>query len=326
MSARSSTSAIRRHPGRTRREGGAIISAMAASPLELQRKYRLLRWVGGIRWLRGRDRILRAFSHPDRQPSLPFAIESMGVPYTGNLNNFVDWTVFFYGAHARHELMLLAALAKGLKARGGPVNFFDVGANVGAHTLFMSRHADHVFSFEPFDPVRREMQRKLTHAAISNVTVFPFALGDRSEGASYTPPTGANQGTGTLGELLPENAASERIQVDVVRGDDFLRSEQLPPISLLKMDVEGFELKVVEGLKQTLWRDRPPILMEIQQDDRKPGNTGQGMEQLLYPDHLLFEVQSRRTDFRLAPFRGSTDEALVLPRELAGIVPGTTHP
>lgn len=248
----------------------------------------------------------------------------MGVPYTGNLKNFVDWTVFYYGAHERHELLLLAALADALRAMGRPVNFFDVGANVGGHTLYLSRHADHVFAFEPFAPVRGEMERKLAHAGIQNVTVFPVALGDRTETARYCPPTGANQGTGTLGDLLPENAATERIDVEVVRGDDFFQTKRLPPVSLLKMDVEGFESKVVEGLKETLWRDRPPILMEIQPDERNPGGGG-AIEHLLYPDHLLFELQHRRGAFHLARFCGTTAEALVLPKELAGIVRGAEN-
>src|SRR6185369_5603678 len=164
-----------------------------------------------------------------------------------------DWCVFYYGAFQVHELRLLAAIADRLRAEGKPVNFFDVGANIGHHSLFMSRHADRVFSFEPFSVVRDEMVRKLNHARISNVTIFPVALGDRNETGTFHPPTGANQGTGTLGDNLPDNASTEVVPVTVVRGDDFFAANKLPPISLLKMDVEGYETKALAGMRETLW-------------------------------------------------------------------------
>lgn len=282
-----------------------------------------LRRIGHQQWLRGRDRILRAFSHPDRQKPEPFDVDFFGLPYSGNMANFVDWTVFYYGAFAESELHLLATLANALRAQGKPVNFFDVGANIGHHSLFMSRHADGVFSFEPFSVVRNEMERKFTHAGVHNATVFPVALGNRNETASFHPPTGSNQGTGTLGDVLPENASSECISVQVVRGDDFFKANHLPPISILKMDVEGFEVNALEGMRETLWRDRPPILMEIQRSD--PSGTGPAkssrIESLLYPDHLLFEVGNSRGHYKLTPFSlGKTEEALVLPAELDGIL------
>jgi hypothetical protein len=49
------------------------------------------------------------------------------------------------------------------------------------------------------------------------------------------------------------------------------------------------------------------------------------MESLLYPYNRLFEVGDANRQYTLKPFSsGSTEEALVLPAELAGIVPGTT--
>jgi FkbM family methyltransferase len=287
--------------------------------MELSAKQQILRRIGHQNWLRGRDRILRAFSHPENQQPFTFEIDFFGQSYTGNLTNFIDWTVFYYGAFNVHELRLLADIATALRAKGQPVNFFDVGANIGHHTLFMAPHSDRVFSFEPFSVVRNEMERKLTHAGVGNVTVFPVALGDKNESHAFSPPTGANQGTGTLDDLLPENASAQKISVDVVRGDDFFAANHLPPISLLKMDVEGYEAKALEGLRETIWRDRPPIFMEIQ-----PDRKASGVIDLLYPDHLLFKVDISHGQFALKPFNlAEAEEALVLPAELAGIVRGS---
>jgi len=286
-------------------------------------KQEILRFVGHQQWLRGRDRVLRAFSHPDHQKSHPFETDFFGHSYSGNLANFIDWNVFYYGAFQLHEIRLLGAIADALRAGGKPVNFFDVGANIGHHSLFMSRHADRVFSFEPFSIVRDEMVRKLNHARISNVTIFPVALGDRNETGTFHPPTGANQGTGTLGNTLPDNASSENISVPVVRGDDFFAANHLPPITLLKMDVEGYEIKALEGLRETIWRDRPPIFVEIQKEhyNSSQSRKSASVKDLLYPDHIIFEVGVLRGRPVLKPFlRGNTEEALVLPVERAELL------
>jgi hypothetical protein len=61
------------------------------------------------------------------------------------------------------------------------------------------------------------------------------------------------------------------------------------------------------------------MFIEIQ-----PARKGVGVIDLLYPDHLLFEVAAARGQFVLKPFTlGDADEALVLPAELSGIVPGS---
>jgi FkbM family methyltransferase len=289
-------------------------------------KQQLLRFVGRQHWLRGRDRILRTFSHPDHQESHPFHTDFFGKSYSGNMANFIDWSVFYYGAFQLHEVRLLAAIADALRASGKPVNFFDVGANIGHHSLFMSSHADHVFSFEPFSVVRAEMERKLNHAKVDNVTIFPVALGDQNESGSFHPPTGANQGTGTLGNNLPDNASTEVLSVPVVRGDDFFAANNLPPISLLKMDVEGYEAKALAGMRETIRRDRPPIFVEIQHDQYTGSGAHKGatVKDLLYPDHLIFEVGESHGHYDLKPFMtGNTEEALVLPIELAGLIEGT---
>lgn len=289
-------------------------------------KHQVLRFIGHQEWLRGRDRILRAFAHPDHQEQCLFETDFFGQPYTGDMASFIDWSVFYYGAFGVHEVRLLAAIADALRAQGKPVNFFDVGANIGHHTLFMANHSDRIFAFEPFSVVRNEMARKLDHAKVTNATIFPVALGDRNETGTFRPPTGANQGTGTLGANLPDNASDDSIPVQVVRGDDFFAANHLPPISLLKMDVEGYEVKALEGLRETIWRDRPPILMEIQ-PEHSPGAESLravSVKELLYPDHLLFEVGASRGQYTLKPFSpGNSEEALVLPAELAGIIRGS---
>jgi hypothetical protein len=65
--------------------------------MEMSLKQRALRAIARQDWLRGRDRILRLLANPDRHPPEQFETDFFGISYTGNLANFIDWTVFYYG-------------------------------------------------------------------------------------------------------------------------------------------------------------------------------------------------------------------------------------
>jgi hypothetical protein len=64
--------------------------------------------------------------------------------------------------------------------------------------------------------------------------------------------------------------------------------------------------------------------MEIQPAGKTGSGQGSHMRTLFYPNHILFRVENARGTYRLRPASLSqTEEALVLPAELAGIIPGT---
>lgn len=94
------------------------------------RKYmnRTLRFVGTQNWIRWglRYRVFTLFKPVDYEFIVPF----FGLKYAGNLNNFIDRAVYFYGAHEREALLYM----------GSRINpdavVLDIGANVGHHSLF----------------------------------------------------------------------------------------------------------------------------------------------------------------------------------------------
>ena len=50
----------------------------------------------------------------------------------------------------------------------------------------------------------------------------------------------------------------------LTRGDDELRSER---VGVLKIDTEGFEMKVLEGLREIIARDRPTLYVEVENEN-----------------------------------------------------------
>jgi FkbM family methyltransferase len=273
-------------------------------------KFRIARWIGHQHYIpRGRDRIIRSFAKPGT--AAPFSVDFFGYNYRGDLRDYIDWSVYVYGAYSRGELDLLAAVASALRC-DGPVNFYDVGANVGQHTLFMSRFADWVVAFEPFGPVRERLQRQIADNGIGNVQVFPFALGASDEERPFKAPPDWHTGTGSFRD------AQDGPPLPVRRGDAILAEQKLPPIGILKVDVEGFEAEVFDGLRERLRRDRPVILTEVSGADRSGFRTFDRFAAALYDDFEYFAVgcTSISGTYRIMPPSFRADgEFLIVPKE-----------
>ena len=295
-------------------------------------KLSALRFIGHQHYIRrGRDRVIRMFHPPDSSPSIPFEVPFFGMRYAGNLNDFIDWSVFMYGGFTPHELYILRDVAIALaKENGSPLSFYDIGANVGQHSLFMSQYAGQVFSFEPFGGVRKKILEKIARNQRKNMTVFPVGLGDVNADLDFIEPSGANHGTGSF--VAKESSCGGAVKkLPVRRGDDFLSDHQLPKMDIVKMDVEGFEMRVLAGLQKRLQQDRPAILMEVSEQTRAEMVTESAFRQRLYEDASIFELGciSISSSYRLKPFRfESSEEILVVPSEkrsllqLAGAVAG----
>ena len=61
--------------------------------------------------LHGRDCVIRMLYPPEKSQSIPFEVPFFGMRYPGNLNTYLDWSVFFYGAYTRNELDILRDVA-----------------------------------------------------------------------------------------------------------------------------------------------------------------------------------------------------------------------
>ncbi len=206
-----------------------------------------------------RYRLIWALVPPDHAPDYSFTVPFFGRRYTGNIANLIDWTVFFLGAYEPEVLAFLDTAARSA-SRPDPI-FLDVGANVGHHVLFMAGRA-RVHAFEPYEPLAARIDRKIVDNALNDVTVHTVGLGDRNESRTFYAPTAGNLGVGTFLTEVGDRTQHDAGKHTVVRGDDYLAAHAIAPVALIKIDVEGYEPYVLEGLRETLARDRPVVQME----------------------------------------------------------------
>jgi FkbM family methyltransferase len=144
----------------------------------------------------------------------------------------------------------------------------DIGANIGAHTVFFAKATGPTGGVLAFEPQRLVFQVLCANMALnnlSNVWCFQQALGD-SPGSILVPaldPRMSNNFGGLeLGGSPAPGAAGDT--VPIIRVDSF----GLPGCRLMKIDVEGMESQVLRGATGLLERFRPVLYVENDRPER----------------------------------------------------------
>ena len=156
-------------------------------------------------------------------------------------------------ATGRVELSVQRALA-GALSRGDV--FFDVGANVGFYTLLAARAVGptgRVVAFEPHPENVAALERNVLLNGFENVVVVPKAA---SGGAGRALLEAGNRATAKLG-------APRGLEVETIALDDFVTAHPDLRPAVVKIDVEGHELDVLEGFRRTLEQSAPILLCEM---------------------------------------------------------------
>jgi FkbM family methyltransferase len=153
-----------------------------------------------------------------------------------------------------YEAGTLAEMARTL--RPGDV-FVDAGASVGQMSMMASQLVGDdglVLAFEPHPGRFRELTNTVAANHARNVVCFPCGLSDEASGvALYT-----DRVSPSMVAVGDTEGASE--QTTVARLDDILAANSIDRVRMLKVDVEGFELKVLQGAVGLLDSDAPPVL------------------------------------------------------------------
>jgi len=128
---------------------------------------------------------------------------------------------------------------------------FDIGANVGLYTVLLSKtvgNSGRVFSFEPEPRTCEHLQDNLTLNEAGNVKWYRKALGERTGQAFLF--TGSVIGGGSL--VSQQGGGHAEQVVEIAQGDELVATEKLPTPRAVKIDVEGYEHAVIQGLRHTL--------------------------------------------------------------------------
>jgi len=148
----------------------------------------------------------------------------------------------------------------------------DIGVYRGVYTFEMSKYAKMVHSFEP-NPLIFNYLFKNLRKIINNVTLYNFAISDKSKKVNLKIPIrNPNANKKNYEEYFALGRSSihlkntfqkfKTFKVYSKKIDDFIFSNK---ISFIKIDVEGHEKNVVKGCKKLIKKDKPVLLIEIEE-------------------------------------------------------------
>lgn len=141
---------------------------------------------------------------------------------------------------------------------GHIANVVEVGANIGNHALFYCSqlNVQQVYCFEPNNINRSILEKNITlNHFEKKVTVYDVALGEQN-------------GIGVEKSFSLSNTGMNRIETTDDKNVDGVTIKPMDDyafnnIDFIKIDVEGFEILVLKGARETIIHNKPVIMIEV---------------------------------------------------------------
>ena len=145
--------------------------------------------------------------------------------------------------------------------------FIDVGANLGQY-LYQAEQCiskENIIGFEPHPQLNHRLKQ-----LFKGCQIYEAALSDHQGTAQFKIPYFDSREIHTRGTLKTEHTELEEtnaklIEVDIDTIDHFTTSTGIQNVSVIKIDVEGAEFDVVKGAINTIQKNQPILIIEIEQ-------------------------------------------------------------
>lgn len=210
--------------------------------------------------------------------------------------------------------------------------FVDIGANVGMATLTAARAvgpAGKIVAYEPNPDVALILKQAIQRNGLENVEVHVSAIGDKPGRAALFVPE-SNHGEASLSDMA--DRPGQRIEIVI---EDGRRLSELDRCDFIKIDVEGYEARVIDAIASTLEVRRPLVSTEVierhlNRCESSAEHLAGHFDRLGYTGFTYFheKVGLRRFQAKLGPFRANGPlpdmNVLWVPFERADSVRGTS--
>lgn len=181
-----------------------------------------------------------------------------------NINNRSEFNLYREGLHEPEA----SFLSKRLKA--GDVAY-DIGAFVGYFSIFLAKlvgESGHVVSFEPHPESYQCLRKSIEQNHLQNLNTYNLALSDSSTTTKLhlsNDPTKHSLGSDSIGEFFlgAHEQIAKTIEVEVKPLDEVYDSENLPSPDMIKIDTEGAEVNVLNGMLDLIQDEQFEILLAV---------------------------------------------------------------
>lgn len=174
-----------------------------------------------------------------------------------NPEEHIQQQLFWYGYYEKPTGLILNKLLKPDSV------FVDIGANTGYFSLLAACQATRgrVIAFEPVSFLYNALQANVALNKFDNIEMVKLALGEKEENRIIYLSGPDNEGMSSLSQ--PENYSGKSEMVKVSTLDKWTAYKEIKKIDVIKIDVEGSELSALKGMKETISRFHPYIIIEL---------------------------------------------------------------
>lgn len=144
------------------------------------------------------------------------------------------------------------------------MNIVDIGGNIGYYAMLEARMvgaAGRVIAIEPMPKNSEQLCNNVRTNGYQQIQIYKMAIGDRNGTASMY-----ISGKSNWHSLHRNPSTVGEIQVPVSTLDSLLSSHDLSSVDLVRMDLEGYEVVVINGMLQTIEKYSPRLLVELHPD------------------------------------------------------------
>lgn len=138
----------------------------------------------------------------------------------------------------------------------------DVGANIGCTSIFLGEKAKQIFCFEPSPTTYKFLEKNISTSGRKNITCINAGLGRRTEESELTFAATDRSG-GFVSNQTKASQGHVVEKISILNGDEFIQFQKMPQVDFIKIDVEGFEKDVIEGLSATIGKFHPIVALEL---------------------------------------------------------------
>lgn len=178
-----------------------------------------------------------------------------GIKYQLDISDYMQYCMYYrVDTEPREKLY-------GLVKNGTTV--IDVGTNFGETLLnfaLINRNGVNV-GFEPVPFLFEEAEQNIKLNHFENIILENLALSDVEATLIFNFDNSNNSGGIYLSSGNDKGELSQSVKA--IKLDDYVEQNNLSEISLIKIDVEGFEMKVIAGATKTILKHRPTMFVEV---------------------------------------------------------------
>lgn len=221
-------------------------------------------------------------THTDYTPGILRTVTRKGIHYELDISDYQEWLIYFYCNSDSSDYVL--------KYLGKSEVIFDIGANIGqtAFNMFQKQQKKGlnpvVYAFEPYPRTFTKLAANIRKNTPLSVNAFNLGLGSQQGVLHMVQHNASNSG----GFRMTSDTHNS-IAVPVISLDEFVAENHIPSIDFIKIDVEGFELEVLKGARQTIQKFRPVLVFEYSVENilAQKGNIPEALEELVKNNYRI---------------------------------------